>query len=74
MSSSGIAAVMLHPGHKVMLVLGEGIITLSTLHDCENVCNDFSLNAKEPIVDDKKVSKVMGGLQNSHIGVYVRNN
>jgi len=37
MSGSGMAAVALHPGHKVAPVLGEGIITPSMLLDWENV-------------------------------------
>jgi len=38
------------------------------------MCDHFFLNAKELIADDKKVSKVTGGLQNSCISIYIRNN
>jgi hypothetical protein len=74
MSSNATATVTLHPGHKVAPVLSNGIVTPGALLDWENACDDFFVAAKEPITDDKKVSKVTGGLQNSRISVYVRNN
>lgn len=40
----------------------------------ENACNDFFIALKDPTVENKKVSKVTGGLQNSCISIYVRNN
>jgi len=74
MSSSGIATVALHPGHKVAPVLSDGVTTPGALLDWENACEDFFASSKEPIPDDKKVSKVTGGLQNPRISLYVRNN
>lgn len=74
MSSMSTATVACHPGNKVALVLSDGITTPSMLLDWANTCKDFFANVKEPILDDKKVSKVSGGLQNSRITVYIRNN
>ena len=46
--------------HKIAPVLGDGIISASTFLDWENACDDFFKAAKDPISDDKKVSKVTG--------------
>jgi len=54
--------------------LSDGVMTPGALLDWENACEDFFALSKEPIPDDKKVSKVTGGLQNPHISLYVRNN
>jgi len=74
MSTTSIATVIIHPAHKVAPILSDGITTPSALLDWENACDDFFHGTKDPITDDKKVSKVTSGLQNSHISVYVRNN
>ncbi|KIJ91664.1 hypothetical protein K443DRAFT_14206 [Laccaria amethystina LaAM-08-1] len=74
MSSTSIATVACHPGHKVAPVLSDGITTPSALLNWENACDDFFGSSKDPIPDDKKVSKVTGGLQNTHVSIYVRNN
>jgi len=65
MSTMGIATVTIHLAHKVAPVLSDGITTPSALLDWENACNDFFRGMKDLIMDDKKVSKVTGGLQNS---------
>jgi len=54
--------------------LSDGVTTPGALLDWENACEDFFASSKEPIPDDKKVSKVTGGLQNPRISLYVRNN
>ena len=63
-----------HLGHRVSPVLTNDMVTPGVLLDWENACDDFFVAAKELIADDKKVSKVTGSLQNSRIGVYIRNN
>jgi len=70
----GIVTVTTHPVHKVAPVLSDRITTLSALLNWENVCDDFFHGVKDLIMDNKKVSKVTSGLQNSQISVYVRNN
>ena len=74
MSTTGNTTVTIHLVHKVAPVLSDRITTPSTLLDWENACNDFFHDVKDLIMDDKKVSKVTGSLQNSHISIYVRNN
>ena len=73
MTTTDIATIAHHPGHKVIPFLNDGIITPGALLDWENACDDFFVAAKEPIPENKKVSKVTVGLQNLHMTVYIRN-
>ncbi|KAF8798986.1 hypothetical protein BYT27DRAFT_7319795, partial [Phlegmacium glaucopus] len=67
------AVVIRHPAHKNAPVFGEGAITAAALLDWENACDDFFL-ARDPVPEDKKVAKVTGGLHNTAINTYIRNN
>ena len=68
---TGFAVITCHLAHKVAPVFGEGVISVSTFLDWENACDNFFEAAKEPITEDKKVSKVTDGLHHSQINSFV---